>query len=308
LLRDAQALLYTQQAWTFGGSRIFDRVVTVASTQLPSMWSVMVNGGIRPSVYDDRLTRGGPIMRIPGVREMGAGFYSDSRRAIRANASASFAERGEAGSETVVAGILTAVPSPSLQLSLGPSVDVLRNEAQYVRTVADLLATETFANRYVFSTLRQRTVSLDARVDWTFTPTLSFQLFSQPFVSSARFAKYKQLRTPGLFQFDVYGRDRGTVTPLDGGRVEIDPDASGPAQSFILDPNANEASFLSRALRANAVLRWEYRSGSTLYLVWQQTRDQNSTLGDTSPPLFDRLLQVPSKNVLLLKATYRLGR
>jgi hypothetical protein len=207
-----------------------------------------------------------------------------------------------------VAGTLTAVPSPSLQVSLGPSVDVLRDEAQYVRTVADPLATETFANRYVFGTLRQRTVSLDARVDWTFTPRLSFQLFSQPFVSSARFADYKQLRTPGLFQFDVYGRNRGTVTNLGGGRVEIDPDGGGPAQPFILDPNANEASFLSRALRVNAVLRWEYRGGSTVYLVWQQTRDQSSALRDAAPALFDRLLDVPARNVLFVKATYRLGR
>jgi hypothetical protein len=308
LLRDAQALLYTQQAWNFGGSRIFDRVAGIASTQLPSMWSVIVDGVVRQSVYDDRLTRGGPIVRIPGVREIGAGFFSDSRRAIKGNVSASFAQKGKAGEETVTWGTLTLVPSPSLQLSLGPSVDVSRDEAQYVRTVADPLATETFANRYVFATLRQRTVSLDARVDWTFTPALSFQLFSQPFVSSARFADYKQLRTPGLFQFDVYGRDLGTVTRLDGGRVAIDPDASGPAQSFVLDPSANEASFLSRALRVNAVLRWEYRSGSTVYLVWQQTRDQSSSLGDTPPPLFDRLLEVPSRNVLLVKATYRLGR
>jgi hypothetical protein len=166
---------------------------------------------------------------------------------------------------------------------------------------------ETFANRYVFATLRQRTLSLDLHADWTFTPAFSFQLFSQPFVSVARFADYKQLRAPGLFQFDVYGRDRGTVTRLDNGRVQIDPDGSGPAQPFVLDPGSNEASFLSRALRVNAVLRWEYRGGSTLYLVWQQTRDQSSALGDTAPPLFDRLLEVPARNVLLLKATYRLG-
>ena len=308
LLRDAQALVYTQQAWNFGGSQIFNRVVGIASTQLPSMWNVMVSGGGRPAVHDDRLTRGGPIVRTPGVREIGGGVYSDSRKRIRGNGSASFAERGAAGSEAVVSGTLTIVPSPSLQVSLGPSLDLLHDEAQYVRTVADPFATETFANRYVFATLRQRTLSLDVRADWTFTPALSFQLFSQPFVSSARFADYKQLRAPGLFQFDVFGRDRGSVTSLDGGRVEIDPDAGGPAQSFILEPGANEASFLSRALRVNAVLRWEYRSGSTLYFVWQQTRDQSSALGDAAAPLFDRLLEVPARNVLLVKATYRLGR
>ena len=280
----------------------------VASNQFPSMWSVMVNAGGRPDVYDDRLTRGGPIVRMPGVRELGAGMYSDSRRLMRANGSVSFADRGTDGSETVVAGTVTMDPSPSLQVSLGPSLDVLHDEAQYVRTVADPLATETFANRYVFATLRQRTLSFDARADWTFTPALSFQLFSQPFASSARFAEYKELRAAGSFLFDVYGRDVGTVTKLEAGRVEIDPDGTGPAQSFVLDPGSNEASFLSRALRVNAVLRWEYRSGSTLYLVWEQTRDQSQGIGEGQAPLWNGLLQVPARNVLLVKATYRLGR
>ena len=308
LLRDAQALLYTQQAWNFGGSRIFSRVMGIASTQLPSMWSVMVNAGGRPSVYDDRITRGGPTVRIPGVREFGAGVYSDARKLVRGNGSVSYSHRGAAGSEGVVSGTVTIVPSPSLQLSLGPSFDAKRDQAQYVRTVSDSLATATFANRYVFATLRQRTLSLDARVDWTFTPALSFQLFSQPFVSSARFTEYKQLRRPGVFDFGVYGRDQGTVIKLDGGRVEIDPDGSGPAPAFILDPRANETSFLSRALRVNAVLRWEYRGGSTLYVVWQQTRDQSSAFGNSAAPLFDRLLELPARNVLLVKASYRLGR
>ncbi|MDQ6690120.1 MAG: carbohydrate binding family 9 domain-containing protein [Gemmatimonadota bacterium] len=308
LLRDAQLLGYTQQAWNFGGAQIFSRVGANAFTELPSKWTVGLSGSVRPAVYDDRLTRGGPIVRIPGQRGISGSISSDSRKVLRGNASAVFAERGPLGSEAILSGILIARPSPSVQVSLAPSLDLVRNEAQYIRTVADPLATSTFANRYVFATLRQRTVSVDARVDWTFTPALSFQLFSEPFASNARFTGYKQLRAPGLFQFDAYGRDLGTVTRLDNGSVEIDPDGSGPAPSFFLDPASNQASFLSRALRVNAVLRWEYRSGSILYLVLQQTRDQSSAFGDNASPLFDRLLAAPARNVLLLKATYRFGR
>ncbi|MFL5638571.1 MAG: hypothetical protein ACJ78M_04295, partial [Gemmatimonadaceae bacterium] len=212
------------------------------------------------------------------------------------------------GSETIVSSTLTMVPRPSLHLSVGPSIDLLRREAQYVRTVADPLAAETFANRYVFATMRQRTLSVDIRGDWTFTPTLSLQLFSQPFVSSARFDTYKQLRKPGLFEFDVFGRDLGTVSYANDGRVLIDPDADGPAQAFGLDPDANEASFLSRALRVNAVLRWEYRGGSTLYLVWQQTRDESSPQLTSGLPLLGGLLDIRPRDVILVKATYRIGR
>ena len=154
-------------------------------------------------------------------------------------------------------------PSPSLQLSLTPAIELNRDEAFYVHSFADSSATATFGKRYVFTTLNQRTASLSARADWTLTPTLSFQLFAQPLHSNPRFAAYKTLRTPASYLFDAYQND------------DSDP------------------SFEVSSLRANAVARWEFRTGSAVYLVWQQTR-----AGDESP----------ARNILLAKASYRLGR
>jgi hypothetical protein len=177
-----------------------------------------------------------------------------------------------------------------------------------VRTVADPLA-PSFSNRYVFATLRQRTFSVDVRGDWTLTPDLSFQLFAQPFVSTNRFANYKQFSKAGTFDFEVYGRDVGTTEDLGDGQTRIDPDGAGAASAFIVGNRSNESSFVSRALRVNAVLRWEYRGGSALYLVWQQTRDGGNLLDDGAyGSRLDNILDEPSKNVLYLKASYRLGR
>jgi hypothetical protein len=50
--------------------------------------------------------------------------------------------------------------------------------------------------------------------------------------------------------------------------VTVDPDGAGPASAFRVD----DRDFTLASLRGNAVLRWEWRSGSTLYLVWQQER------------------------------------
>jgi len=36
--------------------------------------------------------------------------------------------------------------------------------------------------------------------------------------------------------------------------------------------------FNVQSFRSNLVLRWEYRAGSTLYLVWQQDRETEETL------------------------------
>ena len=79
---------------------------------------------------------------------------------------------------------------------------------------------------------------------------------------------------------------------LDGGAAFVLPDLS----------------FTYLSLRGNAVLRWEYRPGSTLYAVWQQTRDEFAAfsgldaIGDTG-----EVFRAPVTNVFLLKATYWFG-
>jgi hypothetical protein len=50
------------------------------------------------------------------------------------------------------------------------------------------------------------------------------------------------------------------------------------------------------------VLRWEYRPGSTLFVVWQQGRDQTRAYGDFQFSRdFGRTFVTPSSNVFLVK-------
>ena len=175
--------------------------------------------------------------------------------------------------------------------------------AQYVATETDPLATATYGARYVFATIEQTTLNLDTRVDWTFSPKLSLQFYAQPLVVTGDYTDLKELRAARTYDFDVYGRDRGTVTPVPGGN-DVDPDGGGSAPAFFV-PNQN---FNFRSLIGNAVLRWEYRPGSTLFLVWQQNRETTAPEGD-----FDFFRDVKGifrtgpENVLALKVTYWLG-
>ena len=121
------------------------------------------------------------------------------------------------------------------------------------------------------------------------------------------YARLKELAAPRTFDFVAYGRDRGTLDPVqDGGAVvayRVDPGDGGAA--FTL-PNPD---FAFRSLRGNAVLRWEYRPGSTLFAVWQQQRTDAlpfdgfgglEDLGD--------VFRAPVENVFLVKLSYWLGR
>jgi hypothetical protein len=105
--------------------------------------------------------------------------------------------------------------------------------------------------------------------------------------------------------FTTNGNDEGGYGRTLDATADWAPDrrpASAAAFRFD-DPNFNV-----RSLRGNAVLRWEYRPGSTLFFVWQQERSGSEPIGDFA---FRRdaaeILAAPATNVLLIKATYWLG-
>jgi hypothetical protein len=84
----------------------------------------------------------------------------------------------------------------------------------------------------------------------------------------------------------------------------IDPDGTGPAASFTVD----NPDFNFRSLRGTAVMRWEYRPGSTLFLVWNQMRSDQVAVGDFD---FNRdrqaLFRAHPDNVFLVKLNYYIG-
>jgi hypothetical protein len=104
-----------------------------------------------------------------------------------------------------------------------------------------------------------------------------------------------------------YGRDIGTIVrdPATS-TYTVDPDGSaGPAAPFTFD----DPNFTRRSLRGTAVLRWEYRPGSTLFFVWTQQRSGSDAFGDFDIRRDTRsLFRDRPDNVFLVKATYWLGR
>jgi Domain of unknown function (DUF5916)/Carbohydrate family 9 binding domain-like len=309
-LRSTRVTAYTINAWNFGGDAFYHELGFTSSAELRSLWNVSARAAILPSTLDDRLTRGGPLVIAPMRWTTSGSVQTDLRRKMIGSLSASLERGGVNGNEWAITPSLVFRPINKLQLTLAPTLDVLHDGAQYVSTIPDSSNVSTNENDYVFADLRQRTLSVSARADWSLTNTLSIQMFVQPFVSTARFSDYKALHAPRTFSFDEFGIDRGTVESLPDGRVSIDPDGGGgPQPSFVLGDNPNETSFVSRAIRVNGVIRWEYRSGSAIYLVWQQTRDGTAALDGASVSYgLDRVLSVPAKNVVYLKASYRFGR
>lgn len=267
-----QVDLVSGAAWNFGGERVGGVVAPSVSAQFRNFWSVDVGGDFTFRAAGDRLTRGGPLARADAGGEVYVEVATDSRKVVTASGAA-FAFDNELGRRGVGAGgEIAARPSPTVSLSLALEVEVRGDPRQYVTAFDEPAASATFGRRYVFGQLDAATVSLAARLDWTFTPELSFQLYVRPFATRGRYTAFKAFDRPGAFRLPVYGEDLGTATETADGSTTIDPADGG-------EPFTLACDFTVRSLQGNAVLRWEYRPGSALFLVWQQQREGDAADG-----------------------------
>ena len=254
--------------WNTSGDLIFSDINLQSRFRWLNYWGGSMRVAVRPPVASDRLTRGGPMARTPTLGLWQASLNSDSRKAlnvrIRYNGSS-----GAAGSWRHNGSIdFTYRSGEKLELRMGPSVTRSYTDAQYVTSTSDPLAMNTFGRRYVFAPLHQTTMSLETRLNVTFSPTLSLQVYAQPLISSGDYGGLTEFLAPRTHRFATYGEDIGTSDRQADGNYLIDPDGPGPASEFTV----SDRSFNFRSLLGNAVLRWEWSPGSTLFLVWQQSR------------------------------------
>jgi hypothetical protein len=290
--------------WNFDGDLVGARVFLGSVQQWPNFWVSSTAIQAYPESDDDRMTRGGPMARSPGGYSISQYVATDQRKSYNFTGNFTYARNSRGGWGVMPSFGLTVRPTSAVEVGLQPSLQRISAVAQFVRAIPDETADRTFGARYVFSDLDQTVLSLDTRVSWTFTPRLSLQLYLQPFLAKGDYSGFKEMHEPRKWDWDVYGEERGTLTEQDGG-LEVDPDGAGPAGSFTL---ANP-DFNVRSLRGNAVLRWEYRPGSTVYLVWQQRRFGTAAYGESGLLEDARdIWSIPPENVFALKVSYWWGR
>jgi hypothetical protein len=302
-----------QQQFNYEGDRTDSEIHSNISATLKNYWNLGVFNIYHPSYFDDRLTRGGPTVKHYGYNMFSGNVSGDSRKAIVWGANVTYVrpvDTNEGGRQSYSPS-LTIKPTASTTLSIGPSYDHDFTAQQFVTSFQDANTPAGFGGtRYVFARLEQKTFSVDTRINATFTPTLTLQLFAQPFLASGHYTSFKEFAKPHSGDMIYYGRANGSTvakqTDASGAvSYRIDPDGNGLAAPFTVD----NPDFNFRSLRGTAVMRWEYRPGSTLFFVWTQERDGFDTFGNFD---FSRdrsaLFRDRPTNVFQVKATYWLGR
>jgi uncharacterized protein DUF5916 len=272
------------RSWDWDGDVTWTGVFQYGNLQLLNYYEMGWSLAYNPQTMNDRRTRGGPLsLNKPGY-QVDVYANSDGRKAVVVSVSAGTYQSVQDYSAYASA-TLSLRPASNVSLRVGPQYSWERTPVQYVTQYADSTATQTFGNRYVFAGLVANELSASIRLNWTFTPKLSLQFYGQPLISSGAYADFKALARPKTFDFNHWN----------------DGTSSFDSTTF----TAPAPDFNFKSLRGNAVLRWEYLPGSTLFLVWTQSReDVENTGAFRFGPSISRLTRSRPDNIFMVKFTY----
>ncbi|MDZ7691267.1 MAG: DUF5916 domain-containing protein [Balneolaceae bacterium] len=305
-LRFYEIWTFETWAWNYDGDRIGNYYNTGTYMQFNNLWSFNVNLNYAGRAYFDRLTRGGPVARRPRDWNFNFNIRTDQTKPVSFTLGG-FRRKVISHKEfdRVIWMGIELRPTTFIQLEIEPEIGQSTEVDQYVSTIDDPTATETYGSRYVFADIDQTFLSTSIRLDWTFTPNISLQLYARPYVSTGNYYNYKEFTTPRGYDFDVYGKDRGNIQySEENQQYTVDPNGNGNTDSFTID----QPDYNFRSIQGNTVFRWEYKPGATLFLVWQHDRSSSGPENDFQFNRdFSHLFGAEPTNMFLVKLSYWLG-
>jgi hypothetical protein len=271
------------QYWSLEGLPTERAFNTNVHMQLNSRWWVHAGSTIGAGqVYCDRnCTRGGPALKVEPNLSPWMGIEGDNRKKVVPYLWMNYnqADGGRSHYVSIEPQLNIRVAS---RFSTSISMDFSKNDddSQWYGNFIDGVTGDT---SYTFADLQQETVALTWRLNYTFTPEMSFQLYASPFISKGTYTRIRELDDARADDYDDRFQAYGDTAVTN-----------------------NPGGFNVQEFRSNAVFRWEYRPGSTLFLVWSQGRGEfqpeegNETFGGNFKNLFDS----PAEDRFLVKVSY----
>ena len=283
--------------YDYDGNITWEGIFHFGFIRFLNYYTINWNLAYNPETINNRRTRGGPLTLNPPGYQVNAYLSSDDKKDIIIGAGfftyqTNYSYNWDFNSSIEVR------PSSNVSIIIEPYYSINNEFAQWVDSFSDETAVNTFGRRYVFAKLDQKTFGAGIRLNWTFTPELSLQLYAQPLISSTDYKNFKELAAPKTYDFNIYGTGSST---FDESTLTADPDGNGPANPIQIENP--DKSF--KSLRGNVVLRWEFVPGSIVYFVWTQTRSDSEENGVFRfGRSFRRLFNTEADNIFMVKFSY----
>jgi hypothetical protein len=289
--------------WDWGGTYLDMGGNISVSAKFTNLWYLGIGSNLGSTEMSNTMLRGGPSMKnAPSANYWIYANTNESRKIyFEVNY---YVTKGFDDAYKYYGADLKAIfkPGRAFSLTLAPSFSKSYNQTQYI--------TETSMGtspRYILATLDENIAMMSVRLSYNITPELTLQYWGQPFLATINYKDYKMVTDPHADKikdrFQTFTNSQISYNATDD-YFNIDENTDGLTDYGFSDPRCNYDQFLS-----NFVVRWEYRPGSTIYLVWSQTRDYYDPEAEKSVPNnFNNLFsQNTPDDIFLVKFTYRFG-
>jgi hypothetical protein len=289
----------------FAGDKISEMVFLFGFTRFNNFWTISPIIGIGPKTLSDHALRGGPMVISPSGMWSRLSARTDSRKSTIYELDIEY-QSSEGGNYSLQM-------SPEIEMNVGTRLQIQFEPGfnkqvqidQYIDSFDDETATDMYGYRHIVAQMDRKTVSAEFRIDYTFTPKLSFQAYFQPYITVGSYSRYKEFAKPESYEFIEYGKDDNMEIAEEGeDGYNLYPNGSDGNLLYVENPDFNY-----KALVGSAVLRWEFRPGSTLFLVWTRNGSDEKNPGNFN---FNRdtrdLFQANADNVFAVKLTYWFGK
>ena len=285
--------------WDCGGNRNFVGGNVNINVQFKNLWTLGGNISREGDNYDITALRGGPAFILPGNYNANIHFGTNHTKMISFSINTFMSQQDENSGSNY--GLWTAInyhPIDNLKISLMSQYNISKNNFQYIDEVECNNKT-----KYIFAHIKQQTLSFTTRIDYSITPDFTIQYYASPFVCSGLFTDYKKITNPEATELSqrYYSFPANMISFSNNDNIYRIDETGGDSYSFE-NPDFNFKQF-----RSNLVLRYEYKAGSTLYLVWAQGISNSNSDGDMNfVDDIKNLFDYTSDNVFLLKFSYRI--
>ncbi len=252
---------------------------THASTfvKLAGFWTFFAGVGYAAPRFDDREVGDGTALERAGAWRLDVEAGTDPRRRVVVGLEGN-AQRLTNGAAFNAGAALTVRTLPQLDLELLGEASTTYGEPRFA-------GRDGTTGEPRFGDLRAATVGATLRATYTFTPRLTLQTYAQVFLSSVRYSDF-------------------TSPPPTGPGSTVRLADLSPAAAPTTNPD-----FQSGVLNVSVVLRWEYRLGSTAFLVYTRSQAPTTDLPPGGEPRLDlgAVPRGPAADAVLLKLSYWWG-
>ena len=253
----------------------------------------------RDDGWDPRLLRGGPSIYTQGLYCINVNLQSDDAKQVYGNVN--FHVHAPDDHESTIQGVHPRVWwKISDRVMSSARLDLAREKEwlHYIET-----CDWNNDKRYILGSLDRKTLGVQLRFDVSITPDLSIQYYGNPYLSVGKYSDLKRIDQAHSRSYDdLYQKiDDSEITYNDDDWVmDIDENRDGETDYSFDNPDFNYREF-----RSNLVIRWEFKPGSTFYLVWTHGRSDYEGVSDHSlKNNWSTLWDLESKNVFLAKMSY----